>query len=166
MPPIQQKFKKKNTIAYDADLRKQLKHIHDLLGEDVTDVASQAMEYGFKFQPEAKSLLKAISKLTSDLSITILDAKSDKKKLNKEEQEDFDRVKGMTDVLGNLQYKMNEVIKDVGVFNKATEELYESGLDLAEEIVTSQEQFRELRSDFNAIGFLSKDPNISSLLDE
>ena len=156
MPPIQQKFKKKNTIAYDADLRKQLKHIHDLLGEDVTDVASQAMEYGFKFQPEAKSLLKAISKLTSDLSITILDAKSDKKKLNK----------GMTDVLGNLQYKMNEVIKDVGVFNKATEELYESGLDLAEEIVTSQEQFRELRSDFNAIGFLSKDPNISSLLDE
>ena len=166
MSSVQKKFKKENTIAYDKNLRSQLKTIHDMLGEDVTDIASRAMEYGIEFHPKSQGVLKAISKLTSDLSVAILEAKDDKKKLSKVEQEDFEQVKTLTNLLGNLQFKINEVIKNIDKFNRVAEKLYEAGVSLAQDIMDSQEKFRMLRADFNAIGFLSDDPEISTLLDK
>lgn len=166
MALFQDDLKQQNTIAYDMNLRERLKVLHQLLGEDITDIASAAMDYGIKFQPQAKDILKEVSELTSDLSVAVLEAKNDKQTLSAEEEEDARQLSEITNILGNLQFKLNKVIMAIDKFKALAEELNSVGVALAEEIVHAQEHFRDLRADFNALGFLSKNPKISMLLDE
>lgn len=155
------KFKEENTIAYDKQLREKLRALHDSLGEEVTDVATAAMDYGGKFSPEAKITLKLMSELASDLSVALINAKSDKEKLSPEEQQDYENISALAENLGNLQFKLNRIIQKSEEFKKVAQELQEEGMNLAENIMDAQESFRMVRANINDLAFLSADPNVA-----
>lgn len=156
-----QDFKTKNTIAYDMFVRDRLETLHRLLGEDVTDVADGAMEYGYKFIPESKNVLKEVSKLTSDLSLSLMNAKHDKKALTSEEEQDYKEMKDLIDDLGNMQFKLNKVIQKIETLKKDASELVTLSTSFAQDIINAQEKFRNIRIDINDYGFLSSDPKIA-----
>jgi hypothetical protein len=154
-------YKKQNTIAYDKHLREKLKTLHDMLGIEITDVAVGAMDYGLKFNPQAKEILKTLSSITSDFSVVLLNAKGNKSKLSEEEQLDYDNIKSLTAYLGNLQYKLNKIIQKAEEFNKLTVELRDMGMSCAEYIMEAQEQFRMVRANINDLAFMSADPDVA-----
>ncbi|MBN2016073.1 hypothetical protein JW766_04540 [Candidatus Dojkabacteria bacterium] len=154
-----------NTIAYDRNLRDQLARLHEMLGVEITDVASGAMEYTTKFRPSAENTLKVMSKLASDLSVALIEAKGNKKVLSEEEREDYKAIEGVAETLGNLQYKLNKLIKSVKKFNENTEELQELGFRLAQDIMDAQDQFRNVRANMNALGHMSENPHLASLFE-
>lgn len=155
-----------NSIAYDGNLREQLKILHEMLGFEVTDVASGAMEFGYKFKGDAEKVMKYLSKMASQLSIALQEARKTGKQLSSQEQEDYERIKALTAVLGNLQDKLNRVIKTTEDINQQNEKLREQGVDLAEHIMEAQDSFRSVRAGINAYGFMSEDPLLVRLFEE
>ena len=155
-------YKQKNTIAYDTYLRERLETLHHLLGTNITDVASGAMEYAYKFNPEAKEVLKTMSRLTSDLSVDLMNAKSDKKILTKEEQEDFDHIKEVVEYLGNMQFKLNKIIQKSKELQNISVELNDLGISFTNDILDAQEKFRSIRADINDFGIMSEDQKTAS----
>jgi|GEM_PF-1937570 len=166
MNPGIQDLKKKNAIAYNRPLRDQLETVHKLLGSEITDVANTAMNYGIKFQPSAEGALKIMSKLASDLSVLLLEAKKEKESLSTEEESDYDAIKSLTDVLGNLQFELNRIVKLSKKFYEIAEELLDEGVSLGETIIEAQASFREVRIDINALGFLSRNKDIAYLFED
>lgn len=158
-------FNNINAIAYDGDLRDQLKVLHEMLGTDITDIMSEAYQFGVKFTPNAEKILKYMSGMASKLTVALMKAKKNKGTLTPEEQADFDKISSLTTVLGNLQDRLNTVINKVKDVNKLNAELTEDGSKLGEEIMDSQEQFRAIRAGINAYGFLSKDPELAYLFE-
>lgn len=158
------KIKEENGIAYDATLREQLKYLHQILGTDITDVAVSAMEYGIKFQPRGKMVLKVMSKLASDLSVALLEAKGERK-LSEEEKGHFEAVKHLVSTLGNLQFDLKKIIKKVDEVNKLVESLSKMGMKFAESIMDAQDEFKEVRANINALSWLSNNPEIAYLFD-
>lgn len=156
-----QDFKNKNTIAYDISLRSKLGQLHDMLGVEITDVAVGAMEYGSKFSPETKDILKTLSSVTSDLSVVLMEAKGSKKELSPSEKEDFDNVKSLIEYLGNLQFKLNKIIQKVSEFNTVAQEMKDLGMDCAEYTMTAEKQFKTVRARINDLDYLSADPSIA-----
>jgi len=157
-------LKDANKIAYDKPLRERLKELSDFLSTDITDVASGASEYGLKFAPDAKNVIKEMSKLDADLTVALIEVRG-KGELNKEEKEDFELIKGLTESLGNLQFKINKIIKKSEHMNKLSQELVDDSLNAGLEVMNTQEQFRKVRKKINAIGILSNNPDIAFLLD-
>lgn len=159
-------LKSVNSIAYDASLREQLEELHKMLGLEITDVATGAMEFGIKFNGDGERVLKFLSKMASQLSIALIEAKKQKVELTVEEKEDFERIKSLTAVLGNVQDKLNRVLKTSKEILFKNEEIGKQGMDLAEYIMDAQEQFRNVRASINAFGFLSNNPELAKLFDE
>jgi regulator of replication initiation timing len=155
-----------NSIAYNGNLREQLKTLHEMLGLEVTDVASGAMEFGYKFRGDAEKVIKYLSKMASQLSIALQEARRGEKTLTSQEQEDYEKIKALTAVLGNLQDKLNRVIKSTDKINLQNEKLREQGVDLAEHIMQAQDSFRSVRAGINAYGFMSQDPLLAKLFEE
>ncbi len=155
-----------NSIAYNGNLREQLKTLHEMLGLEVTDVASGAMEFGYKFRGDAEKVMKYLSRMTSQLSIALQEARRGEKALTSQEQEDYEKIKALTAVLGNLQDKLNRVIKSTDEINLQNEKLREQGVDLAEHIMQAQDSFRSVRAGINAYGFMSQDPLLAKLFEE
>ncbi|HEX9804127.1 MAG TPA: hypothetical protein VGA67_00435 [Candidatus Dojkabacteria bacterium] len=156
----------KNSIAYNHNLRTQLETLHNMLGSEVTDIAGNAMEFGFKFSNDAESVLKYMSKSASQLSIALINARNKGGELTAEEQKDYDNIKSLAAILGNLQDKLNRVIKLVKNANEINAQISEQGMSFADSVVKAQEQFREVRKDINDYGFLSKNPELASLFEE
>lgn len=151
-----------NTIAYDKPLRDYLKQLHDMLGEGVTDIASNAMEFAYKYRTDAADYLKFMSQLTSELSVALLEAKGDKK-LDEEEQRHFDGIKGLAETLGNLQLKINKIIQDLKKLDNLADLVSEEGASLANEVIEAQAQFRTVRSDINDLNVFSRNPRLANL---
>lgn len=155
-----------NSIAYNGNLREQLKTLHEMLGFEVTDVASGAMEFGYKFRGDAEKVMKYLSSMASKLSIALQEARKTKDQLSPKEQEDFEEIKALTAVLGNLQDRLNRVIKTTEDINHQNEKLREQGVDLAEHIMQAQDSFRSVRAGINAYGFMSQNPELARLFEE
>lgn len=154
-----------NTIAYDKPLRDYLKQLHDMLGEGVTDIASNAMEFAYKYRTDASDYLKLMSQLTSELSIVLIQAKGDKK-LDEEEQRHFDAIKGLAETLGNLQFKINKIIEDLRKLDKLADKVSEEGAELANSVIDAQAEFRAVRSDINDLNVFSRNPRLANLFRE
>ncbi len=161
---IKDEMKNYNNIAYDKNLRERLEELHRLLGAEVTDVADQAMKHGISFIPGAKKIMKLMSKLASDLSVALLEARGDNE-LSTEEDQNFNEIKKLAGTLGNLQYKLNEIIKKVNLINKQMEELREISFDFGDEISDAQADFRKARAHINDLGYVSDDPHLASLFE-
>jgi hypothetical protein len=161
---IQDEMKDYNNIAYDKNLRERLEELHRLLGAEVTDVADQAMKHGIGFVPGAEGVMKIMSRLASDLSVALLDARGDNE-LNVEENKNFNEIKKLAGTLGNLQYKLNEVIKKIKLINKQMEELRELSFDFGDDISNAQADFRKARAHINDLGYVSDDPRLASLFE-
>ena len=165
MEPDISELKKKNTVAYNKPLRDQLEAIHQMLGTDVTDIANSAMQYSIRFNPDAEETLSKMSKLASDLSVLLLEVKSQKKELNEEEKHDYDAMKKIADILGNLQFEINQIVKISKKFKDIAADLLEKGTALGMSIINAQEVFRNVRIDINALGFLSQNKEIAYLFE-
>lgn len=155
---------KQNGIAYNRSVRKQLKKIHDSLSMDVTDVAANASQYAIKFTPHAQETLKEVSKLSSDLTVALLNAKGDKT-LTKKEREDYKSIKQLIDILGNVQFKMNGIIQKSKKMNQIADELVDDSYELSKEIMNAQDKFRAVRKKINAYGAFSNNPRIAMLME-
>lgn len=155
-----------NSIAYNGNLRDQLRVLHEMLGVEVTDVATGAMEYGGKFTTDAENLLKYFSKVASNLSLALVSTKEKKGKLTAEEQKDYENISSLVAVIGNVQDKLNRVIKTSKKATEVNNQLSEEGMSLAEYIMDAQQQFRNVRSSINAYGFLSNNPELARLFAE
>ncbi len=153
-----------NSIAYNGPLREQLKALHELVGLEVTDIASNALQSGIKFSEEADRALLSMSNITSKLTLALLNAKSSKKNLTHDEEQDVERVKSLTVALGNLQDKVNRVIKYSKQVNELNVKMKEAAIALTEETMVTQQKFREVRSAFNDYGLLSDNPDLAFFL--
>lgn len=159
-------FKSENRIAYDKYLRSKLGELHDMLGVEITDVAVGAVNYGMKFNPEAKDILKTLSSITSDFSVLLVSAKGENKELTEKEQQDFNNIKKLTDYLGNIQFKLNKIIQKSEEFKKLARELEELGVGCAEYIMEAQEEFRNVRAEINDLSYLSVNPSVAYQYEE
>ena len=155
-----------NAIAYNGNLRDQLQVLHEMLGVEVTDIASDATKFGLKYSSDAEEVLLYMSRMASKLTLALSDARKSKEQLTQEEQEDYDRIKSLTDVIGNLQDKLNRVIKFSKQINDLNSQMSEYSMKLGEEIMNAQAKFREVRSGINAYGFLSDNPELARLFEE
>ncbi len=153
-----QDFKNSNTIAYDKEVRLKIEKMHDLVCDEVLNVANGAMDYGRKFNPEAKDLLKIMAEFASELTVALMEARADKKVLTHEEQSDFDGVKSVVDTIGNLQYELNKLIQKTEAFQSMAIEVHQSGLSFAEKLMNVQDVFRMVRANINDYAFMSADP--------
>lgn len=151
---------KQNAIAYNTKLRDQLKRLHEMLGDEITDLVSGTLGDKNSFFPKAKKIIKDLSELTAQLSLILIEAKKTKTKLTQEEERDYQMITELTDSLGNLQYQLNKLLKnmhgtqDVEVFTTES-------LKVMEQITTIQEKFRSVRSQINDFGHLSNNPEIA-----
>lgn len=152
-----------NSIAYNADIRDQLKTLHEMLGNEMTDISNGAMEVSNRASDQGEQLLKYMSKLTSQLSIFLINARNADTNLTEEERQDYERIKSLTNVIGNLQDKLNRVVKLLKTIREASNEIGEEGMELAQLIMNAQQEFRYVRSGLNAYGFLSEDPKMANL---
>lgn len=152
-----------NSIAYNADIRDQLKTLHEMLGNEMTDIANGAAELTNRFSDQGEDLLKYMSKLTSQLSIFLINARNADTNLTEEERLDYERIKSLTNVIGNLQDKLNRVVKLLKSARDINTQVGEEGMELAELIMNAQQEFRYVRSGLNAYGFLSEDPKMANL---
>ncbi len=151
-----------NQIAYNPEIRERLQKIHEMLGAEVTDLASAGMNIGMRVVDNARKLREEISSLTSDLTIALMDIRGAEGSLNQEEKDDFENVRELTEQLGNLQFKINALIKKTVKYNEVASEVQEAGMDLATNIMDTQDKFRKVRADLNAYGVLSKDPDVAT----
>lgn len=163
--PCKKDFQEINQVAYNSKIRYKLKDIHQLLGGEITDVASAGMQVGRSIIEKAEELREQISSLTSELTVALIELRGNEADFNKEEVEDFRNIKRITDQLGNLQFSLNHLIKKIKTYNEAADEVQEVGMDLGEQIMDSQELFRKVRADMNAFGLLSKDPETAVVFD-
>lgn len=154
-----------NSIAYNEDIRNQLKTLHEMLGNEMTDIANGAMELTNRFSDQGDDLLKYMSKLTSQLSIFLINARNADSNLSEEEKQDYERIKSLTNVIGNLQDKLNRVVKLLKSARDINTQVGEEGMELAENIMNAQQEFRSVRSGINAYGFLSEDPKMANLFE-
>jgi hypothetical protein len=159
-------FNSINSIAYSGNLREQLATLHEMLGVEVTDIASNASQYGIKFSSDAEKVLTYMSTVASKLTLALMEAKQSKQTLTPEEQVDYDKVKGLTAIVGNLQDKLNRLIKTMQEVNELNLKINEQGMELGNYIMDAQEEFRNVRSRINAYGFFSANPELSYLFDE
>jgi hypothetical protein len=155
-----------NGIAYNDDLRAQLKQLHEMLGVELTDAATSAMEFGYKFKGNAEKVLRFMSKMAAQFSIALINTRKSLPQMSAEEQRDYESMKLLTVAIGNLQDKLNRLIKSTEEVNRLNEKIQDSGLGLAEEIMYTQEQFRKVRSEINDYGFLSKNPELANIFAE
>lgn len=155
-----------NQISSNPTLRQQLQSLHEMLGSEITDVATDALRFGSHFSQEAEQVLRTMSEVTAKLTVALLEVKNFKQNLSTEEQADYDKIKSLVLVLGNFQDKINRLIKLSKQINKLNTQLKSSALDLTEDILITQQKFREVRSQINDYGFLSKNPNLALLLEE
>lgn len=155
-----------NSIAYNANLRDQLKRLHDMLGVEVTDMASGAMDYGVKFAADGDALLKYMSNLASELSIALISIRKKLTVLSYEEQQDYEKIKSLTAVIGNLQDKLNRVLKLVKSANDLNQQIHTQGVELADQIMEAQDEFSKVRASINAYGFLSDNPELAQLFNQ
>lgn len=155
-----------NAIAFDGSLRDKLKTLHDMLGDEVTDVATNAYEFGIRFNSDSEKILKYMSSIASKLTLALMKARKSKENLSPEEQEDFDKIVYLTTVLGNLQDRLNTVINLSKQINDLNFQINEASIKLADEIMDSQEKFREVRANIDAYGFLSTNPELARLFED
>lgn len=154
-----------NTIAYDKTLREKLEELHNSLGEGITDVAAQATQFITKYKEDAVKQLKFMSKLTADLSVTLIQARGNKE-LNAEEQNQFEDIKKLADALGNLQFRINRLIMDITKMENLSEQISEEGTVLLEALIEVQDKLRTIRADINDLGFFSNNPTLANLFDK
>jgi len=165
MNTIEENLQKQNVIAYNRPLRDQLKMVHEMLGIEITDVANEAIEFRDKFRVDAEKMLRIMSKLAADLSILLIEAKATKRRLGSSEQNDFDAIKSLTGTLGNLQFKLNNLIHMSMESKKLSIDISKASLEFAENIMQAQQQFREVRAGINSLGFLSNNPELAYMFD-
>lgn len=134
-----------------------------MLGNEMTDISNGAMEVSNRASDQGEQLLKYMSKLTSQLSIVLINARNADTNLTEEERQDYERIKSLTNVIGNLQDKLNRVVKLLKTIREASTEIGEEGMELAQLIMNAQQEFRYVRSGLNAYGFLSEDPKMANL---
>lgn len=166
MNTTEEKLQKQNVIAYNRPLRDQLKMVHEMLGIEITDVANEAIEFQDKFRTDAVNMLHVMSKLAADLSILLIEAKATKRRLSAGEQNDFDAIKSLTGTLGNLQFKLNNLINMSKESKRLSIEISKASLEFAENIMQAQQQFREVRAGINSLGFLSNNPDLAHMFDD
>jgi len=158
-------LQKQNAIAYNVPLRELLKKLHEMLGIEITDLANEALQHRIQFREDTTIVLKIMSRLASDLSILLIEAKQSKKILSKEEQYDFETVKSLTGTLGNLQFRLNNLIMMSTMSEVSNIQFSKASLEFAEEIMKAQQQFREVRANINSLGFLSHNPELARVFD-
>ncbi|MBD3329408.1 hypothetical protein GF357_02845 [Candidatus Dojkabacteria bacterium] len=160
MAPSIKDLKKSNKIAYDETIRKNLIELHKFLGLGMTDVAVEAIGGSDTFLPHAKKALKSMSKQASDLTVALLEARGDSK-LSKEEENDFRSIALVTSTLGNLQFKLNDLIKMAEMGQGRSADFLNRASNFADAIMAAQAEFRNARAGINALGGLSEDPSIA-----
>lgn len=153
-------LEKKDSIAYNPIVRQQLENLHDMLGVEITDIPDALITGEPGSIERGQNILKELSKLTSDLSVALLEIKGQKDQLNPQENTNYESIKGLVGTLGNLQYELNDILKFKASGNDDPK-LAEMAMDLEQDIISVQEEFRKVRSNINDLGFLSYDPNIS-----
>lgn len=160
MSPTISDLKKDNKIAYNSDIRCKLIELHKFLGLGMTDVVVEAIGGSDKFLPHAKVALKSMSKRASDLTVALLEARGDSD-LSEDEEQDFKLIALVTSTLGNLQYKLNDLIKMAEMGEGKSFDFVNRASDFADAIMAAQEEFRNARASINALGALSDDPSIA-----
>ena len=154
-----------NAIATNGNLREQLETLHEMLGLEVTEVAANALQFGSRFSAGADKVLTCLGNISSDLTIALMEARKSKKNLSDDEQKDYDEVRSLNIVIGNLQGRLNRIVRAARQVNELNLQMKQDGIGLDEEIMASQQKLREVRSGLNAIGFLSANPNLARLID-
>jgi hypothetical protein len=155
-----------NQVSSNINLRQQLESLHEMLGSEITDFATDALRFGTHFSQEADQVLRTMSEVTAKLTVSLMEVKTFKYNLSQDEQADYDKIKSLVLVLGNFQDKINRIIKLSEQINKLNTQLKTSALDLTEDILITQQKFREVRSQINDYGFLSKNPRLALLLEK
>jgi dimeric dUTPase (all-alpha-NTP-PPase superfamily) len=117
------------------------------------------------FHTKAKDILKHLSELTSKMSVLLIEAKESKKKLSNEEKKDYLMIAKLTETLGNLQYKLNQLIKNMNVSDDEKEVFTTETLAMMDSITDAQEQFRKVRVEINDFGIMSNNPDIATAFD-
>lgn len=158
----QSSLKKANTIAYDKILREYLEDLNSTLDIGITDLSAQTVRLTIKFKEDAVKQLKFMSKLTADLSVALIKAKGDKD-LKTEEQEQFDTIKNLADLLGNLQFKINRLIMDMTTMESLGEKISGESEVILESTMELQTKLMNIRVEINDFGFFSHDPAIARL---
>lgn len=157
-------LERQNSIAYNRKLRGQLKKLHEMLGEEITDLASGDLGNASTYFNEAQRVLKELSGLTAQLSVILLEAKQSKEELSDEEKYDYSMIHDLTNALGNLQFELNRLIKHMEPTDK--EQYTKESLKVMERITQVQEQFRAVRSHINDFGSMSNNPEIAQIFAE
>lgn len=158
-------LKQINTIAYDKELRDLLKQAHDTLGESVTDIANKSMQSTMTLVDDARTELSRLSQMASELSIALINAKGDKR-LDLDEQTHFDQVKDFAGRLGNIQFRINRIIRTFDERAKLDGEINTLSLSLAQEIMDTNDVIHSLRASMNALGLYSNDKDLARIADE
>lgn len=158
-------LKTANAIAYDKPLRDYLKELRNTLSEGLMDISVSAMKQGTEYKFKAIEQLKFMSGLTSELSVALIKAKGEKK-LDTQEQEQFDSIKELTNTLGNLQFSLNSIIMDFNKMEKLGDKISKEGEDLMNSVVDVQAKLMTIRADINDLGFFSKNSELAHLFDE
>ncbi len=152
-----------NLVVSDIELKEKLRSLHEMLGEGLTDVANDAMEYGYQFKTDAEKMLKYLSQTASQFSIVLISVRGKKSEFSNEELADYERVKELTAVIGNLQDRLNRIIKSTIKVNSLNEEISTQGMDLAEYVLEAQSQFRSVRSSIDGFSFLKNTSNLLNM---
>lgn len=159
------KLKQQNAIAYNRKLRSQLRNLHEMLGDEITDLVTGELGDPDTFFTEAQKVIKTLSELTANLSVLLLKVKESKKELSAEEERDYHMIEELTDALGNLQYEIHMLIKHMQQSQKIKTFTAES-LRVIDKIVETQEKFRAVRAQINNFGYMSKNPEIAALFSD
>lgn len=125
----------------------------------------EATQFITKYKEDAVKQLKFMSKLTADLSVTLIQARGNKE-LNAEEQNQFEDIKKLADALGNLQFRINRLIMDITKMENLSEQISEEGTVLLEALIEVQDKLRTIRADINDLGFFSNNPTLANLFDK
>jgi len=161
-----QNTEEQNAIAYNPVLRDQLKDLHELLGDEISNIVAEAIEPGRKLSEQAEKALLAMSEGASKLTLELMAVRESKKKLNEEEQRNYDQIRNLAATLGNLQLKVSKILKIVSEITAMNVLLKGAAIDLTEDITAAQQQFREVRSGINDFGVFSQNPDLAYQLNE
>ena len=150
-----------NKISYNKNLRQKLEEAHKFLGLEVTDVIDASTGDREDFIRSAQNVLKMMSKFASDLSVALFEA--GKGHLNWKEAVEADKVGKIAEMLGNLQFELNKVIKYAEEQGAETAKIIEMISDFGSSVMKAQEEFRSVRASMNALGYLSDNPRLAYL---
>ena len=153
-----------NSIAYSKPLRDQLKEVHNLLGEEATDAANTAMGMSEAGVTEIDKVIKSMSTLASTVSSLLYDAKV-AKELNEGEEADYEMIGKFAKKLGNAQFELLDLIRDINELNTLSHQISEKGMKAANSIVDLQEELMKVRSSMNAVGIYSQNPKLAELFE-